>query len=540
MRRAARATPSRCASSTSAARRASSPTPSCSARPTASRACSTRSASSAASACSCSPGGSPSCTSRRSARSSTAACSARCSRRSAPSRSSSGCGSATRACSSRPPRSTAARSRSCASACRACGTCCSSASQPEIAEIPGVDDFRALMSAASDSFEIAATRPRTWRCCTSRAARPARRRARCTCTRRWSPTARPARLVLDLRPGDVFWCTADPGWVTGTSYGIIAPLTLGVTSIVDEADFEADRWYRILQDERVNVWYTAPTALRMLMRVGAEVAREYDLSSLRFVASVGEPLNPEVVVWGEEAFGMPVHDNWWQTETGGIMIANYRSMDVRPGSMGRPLPGIEAAVARRDEDDRPVLAPDGTLELVEDRRGGRARAAPGLAVDVPRLPRRGGALPQVLRRRLVPDRRPRAPRRRRLLLVRRPRRRRDQVRRAPDRAVRGRERAARAPGRRRGRRDRQARPGCRRDREGVRRPRARATSRARSCAASCSRSRASGSARPSRRARSTSSTPSRTTAAARSCAALLKARELGLPEGDISTLEPTA
>jgi acetyl-CoA synthetase len=104
----------------------------------------------------------------------------------------------------------------------------------------------------------------------------------------------------------------------------------------------------------------------MLMRAGSEVAREYDLGSLRFFASVGEPLNPEVVVWSQEAFGLPAHDNWWQTETGGIMIANYRSMDVRPGSMGRPLPGIEAAIARRDEDNNHVLAPDGTLELVED------------------------------------------------------------------------------------------------------------------------------------------------------------------------------
>ena len=174
------------------------------------------------------------------------------------------------------------------------------------------------------------------------------------------------RTVLDLRPGDVFWCTADPGWVTGTSYGIIAPLTLGATAVVDEAELEVDRWYGILQDEHVTVWYTAPTALRMLMRAGAEVAHEYDLRSLRFIASVGEPLNPEVVVWSQEAFGRPAHDNWWQTETGGIMIANYRSMDVRPGSMGRPLPGIEAAIARRDEDDDPVLAEDGTLELVED------------------------------------------------------------------------------------------------------------------------------------------------------------------------------
>jgi acetyl-CoA synthetase len=173
------------------------------------------------------------------------------------------------------------------------------------------------------------------------------------------------RSVLDLRAGDRFWCTADPGWVTGTSYGIIAPLTLGVTSIVDEAEFDADRWYRTLQDERVTVWYTAPTALRMLMRIGAEVAHEYDLTALRFVASVGEPLNPEVVEWSEKAFGMPVHDNWWQTETGGIMVANFRSMAVRPGSMGRPLPGIEAAVVRRDAEDRPVLQGDGSPELAE-------------------------------------------------------------------------------------------------------------------------------------------------------------------------------
>ena len=117
--------------------------------------------------------------------------------------------------------------------------------------------------------------------------------------------------VLHLRAGDVFWCTADPGWVTGTSYWIIAPLTLRATCIVDEAELEVDRWYGILQDERVTVWYTAPTALRMLMRAGAEVAHEYDLTSLRFIASVGEPLNSEVVMWGQTAFGLPVHDNWW-------------------------------------------------------------------------------------------------------------------------------------------------------------------------------------------------------------------------------------
>jgi acetyl-CoA synthetase len=156
-----------------------------------------------------------------------------------------------------------------------------------------------------------------------------------------------ARFALDFHPEDVFWCTADPGWVTGTSYGIIAPLTHGLTSIVDEADFDAERWFSILQSERVTVWYTAPTAIRMLMKGGAAAARQHAFPALRFLASVGEPLNPEAVMWGVDAFGRPFHDNWWQTETGGIMIANFAAMDVRPGSMGRPLPGIEAAIVRR-------------------------------------------------------------------------------------------------------------------------------------------------------------------------------------------------
>ena len=155
------------------------------------------------------------------------------------------------------------------------------------------------------------------------------------------------RYVLDLHPEDIFWCTADPGWVTGTSYGIIAPLLLGVTAIVDEADFEPERWYRILQDQRVTVWYTAPTAIRMLMRAPAELRQRFDLSALRLVHSVGEPLNPEAVLWGQRVLGLPIHDNWWQTETGGIMIANYAALEVRPGSMGLPLPGIEAAIVTR-------------------------------------------------------------------------------------------------------------------------------------------------------------------------------------------------
>jgi acetyl-CoA synthetase len=158
-----------------------------------------------------------------------------------------------------------------------------------------------------------------------------------------------AASALDLHAEDIFWCTADPGWVTGTSYGIIAPLTHGLTSIVDEAEFDAQRWYRILHDERVTVWYTAPTAIRMLMKAGLDLARAHDLGTLRFLGSVGEPLNPEAVMWGVEAFGQPFHDNWWQTETGGIMIANFAALEIRPGSMGVPLPGIDAAIVRRDD-----------------------------------------------------------------------------------------------------------------------------------------------------------------------------------------------
>ena len=153
-------------------------------------------------------------------------------------------------------------------------------------------------------------------------------------------------------PEDIFWCTADPGWVTGTSYGIIAPLAHGVTSVVAEAEFDAQTWYSILARERVTVWYTAPTAIRMMMKLGAEALADFDLSALRFAASVGEPLNPEAVVWSAEALGRPFHDNWWQTETGGIMVANFAAMDIKPGSMGRPLPGIEAAIVRRDDDGR--------------------------------------------------------------------------------------------------------------------------------------------------------------------------------------------
>jgi acetyl-CoA synthetase len=231
--------------------------------------------------------------------------------------------------------------------------------------VPGTHDWRRLMDAVPDAYTIGPTDPEDaallhFTSGTTGAPKGALHVHEAVVAHHVT-----GRLALDFHPGDVFWCTADPGWVTGTSYGIIAPLTSGITSVVDEADFDVERWYGILAAERVTVWYTAPTAIRMLMKAGAEPVRRHDLGALRFCASVGEPLNPEAVVWGAEVLGRPFHDNWWQTETGGIMIANFAAMDIRPGSMGRPLPGIEAAIVRRTAGGgvEVVEAPDEQGEL---------------------------------------------------------------------------------------------------------------------------------------------------------------------------------
>jgi acetyl-CoA synthetase len=152
------------------------------------------------------------------------------------------------------------------------------------------------------------------------------------------------KLVLDVRPQDVYWCTADPGWVTGTSYGIIGPWSLGATQVVLDAGFSSERWYQTIEKHGVTVWYTAPTAIRMLMKDGLETVRRHTFPTLRHMASVGEPLNPEAVRWGHEAFGLWFHDTFWQTETGSIMVTNLPGMPVKPGSMGRPFPALEAAI----------------------------------------------------------------------------------------------------------------------------------------------------------------------------------------------------
>jgi acetyl-CoA synthetase len=209
---------------------------------------------------------------------------------------------------------------------------------------PDTINLAAVMAQAAESFEVVPTRPEDMALLHFTSGTTGRPKGAVHVQEAVVAHHITGKLALDLHPDDIFWCTADPGWVTGTSYGIISPLTNGATMIVDQAEFDAERWYRILQDQKVTVWYTAPTAIRMLMKIGAEFAKKFDLSKLRLMASVGEPLNPEAVVWGVEAFGKPFHDNWWQTETGGIMISNYLSMDVKPGSMGRALPGIEAGL----------------------------------------------------------------------------------------------------------------------------------------------------------------------------------------------------
>lgn len=153
-----------------------------------------------------------------------------------------------------------------------------------------------------------------------------------------------AKYVLDLREDDVYWCTADPGWVTGTSYGIIGAWANGVTQCVLDSGFTAENWYRFIERHKITVWYSAPTAIRALMKEGTEVVKKFDLSSLRHLASVGEPLNAEAVIWSGEAFGLQFHDTFWQTETGSIVISNYPGMKIKPGSMGKPFPGITATV----------------------------------------------------------------------------------------------------------------------------------------------------------------------------------------------------
>lgn len=216
-----------------------------------------------------------------------------------------------------------------------------------IATINGVLDLRKLLDEADDEFDVEKTNSEDFAILHFTSGTTGKPKGAIHVHEAAVVHLITGRYVLDLQDQDRFWCTADPGWVTGTSYGIFAPLLNCVTSIVDDSEFDVTRWYNILANERVTVWYTAPTAIRMLMRAGEDVANDYSFKHLRLIGSVGEPLNPEAVIWGYRVFGQPIHDNWWQTETGGIMIANFPSMDILPGSMGKPIPGIEAAVFER-------------------------------------------------------------------------------------------------------------------------------------------------------------------------------------------------
>jgi len=175
------------------------------------------------------------------------------------------------------------------------------------------------------------------------------------------------RWVLDLQEDDIYWCTADPGWVTGTSYGIIGPWSLGVTQCVLDSGFSADAWYKFIEKYKISMWYSAPTAIRSLMKAGEETVKKYDLSSLRHLASVGEPLNAEAVIWSEKVFGLPFLDTYWQTETGCMMITNFPEMKIKPGSMGKPFPGIEGVVL--DENTFEPIREPGKVGLIAFRPG---------------------------------------------------------------------------------------------------------------------------------------------------------------------------
>ncbi len=175
------------------------------------------------------------------------------------------------------------------------------------------------------------------------------------------------KWVLDVKDDDIYWCNADPGWVTGTSYGIIGPWVNGITQAVLDSGFSSEKWYAFIQKHKITVWYSAPTAIRLLMRDGTDLVRKFDMSSLRHLCSVGEPLNAEAVIWSKEAFGMPFHDTFWQTETGSIVITNYPGMPIKPGSMGKPFPGITATVVN-PKTFEPVNNP-GTVGLIALRPG---------------------------------------------------------------------------------------------------------------------------------------------------------------------------
>jgi acetyl-CoA synthetase len=224
----------------------------------------------------------------------------------------------------------------------------------------GILDLSSLFEGASDRFDVALTGPDTPSVLHYTSGSTGRPKGVMHRHGSVVSQAGTTRETLGLRSDDVFWCTADQGWVTGTSYGIIGPWALGVTQVHYWGGYDARKWFEVLERERVTVWYSAPTALRMLIREDPEIFRQADLGSLRAIFSVGEPLNPEIIQWGRRALARDIYDTWFQTETGAIMIANRPGLEIKPGSMGKPVGGVEAAIVAEDgrlvhDDSRDIL-----------------------------------------------------------------------------------------------------------------------------------------------------------------------------------------
>ena len=215
--------------------------------------------------------------------------------------------------------------------------------------------FKKLMKDSSDRFSIVKTRAEDFAFMLYTSGTTGKPKGVMHCHNALIHEYITTKWILDLKKDDVYWCTADPGWITGIAYGILGPLTNGVTMIVYQGKFSPEDWYKVIQKYKISVLYTAPTAIRMLMREDPGLIKKYDLSSLRYACSVGEPLNPEAIRWGIETIGLAFHDNYWQTETGGILIANYPRMKIKSGSMGKPFPGVKAAIL----DDRFNPVPNG-------------------------------------------------------------------------------------------------------------------------------------------------------------------------------------
>ena len=162
------------------------------------------------------------------------------------------------------------------------------------------------------------------------------------------------KICHDVQENDVFWCTADPGWVTGVSYSVWGPWLVGKATIIRGGRFNADDWYATLEKYGVTVWYSAPTAFRMLAAAGDEVVKKYNLSALRHITSVGEPLNPEVIMWAKRVFNVRIHETCFMTETGVNMVCCYPCEPIKVGSMCKAIPGVEAAIT---DDEGNVLPP---------------------------------------------------------------------------------------------------------------------------------------------------------------------------------------